>query len=282
MKTRYYATLVQFLKKNAASLLLTKLAGLAAFLMTTTVFAGEANRPLPTIDWKTTIDKFRFDADKFVGQRLTVKCPPAPRDLRHGVIHGVDVYPSETPICLAALHAGEISAEKGGTVTLQLNPGRKEYTGSERNGVKTSPLPATKRSFVFINKSTAQEQAKAQLANLPRIDWSTKFTRSGFAYRDLIGQQFSFRCPPAPDSLQSRIVYGTDVYDFPSHVGLAALHAGKLTQEGGVVTVQINGKPGRLTGSIRNGIETRSKNGGDRSIVFVATRAVDSPEDPEK
>jgi len=154
-------------------------------------------------------------------------------------------------------------------VTIQLNPGKPEYQGSKRNGVETAALPGTSRSMTFVDGSSSEEIDKIHLKYIPRIDWETKFTRSGFAYRHLVGQRITFRCPPAPSNLRSRIVYGTDNYEFSSMICRAALHAGKITKDGGIVTVEIGPGVPKLVGSIRNGIETKSKGGSDRSISFV-------------
>ena len=230
--------------------------------------AQDDSRVVPEIDWDTTLRRFQFDADKFVGQRLTVLCPPAPVGQSYEGVYGTDRYPSESSICIAALHAGLIT-DAGGTVTLQLNPGESDYQGSERNGVQTGTLPATARSIMFVDPADSEEADKLRQPHIPRITWETRFTRSGFGYRDLVGQQFTFQCPPAPHDLRPRILYGTDSYDFASTICLAALHAGKVTKEGGVVTVQIDRGVPRLVGSIRNGVETKSKMGRDRSISFV-------------
>lgn len=246
------------------------LAILCLAALPTWAVAEEDERNIPTIDWNTTIDKFQFDSEKFVGQRLTVHCPPVTKEVNFSGLQGTDFYPSDSAICVAALHAGVITTA-GGTVTLQLNPGREEYQGSEHQGVRTSDRPATRRSIAFVTKSNRDEMDKLLLENIPTLDWDVKFTRSGFAYRHLIGQQLTFRSPPAPRDRKMRLVFGTDAYDFSSHIFQAALHAGKLTENGGLVTVQINGKVPRLLGSLRNGVETRSKGSGDRTISFVET-----------
>ena len=224
---------------------------------------------IPEIQWDTKVEKFQFDTEKFIGQRLTVRCPPASANQEIAKVYGTSVYPSNTPICAAALHAGVIGRE-GGTVTLQLNPGAEEYVGSLQNGIESGNLPATKRSIVFIGDANVKSADEIHLKHLPRIDWDAKFTRTGFAYRHLVGQRISFRCPPAPSNLRPRLVYGTDDYAFASMICRAAVHADKLSPEsGGVVTVQINPGVDQLVGSIRNGIETKGKRGSDRSIRFV-------------
>lgn len=225
-------------------------------------------RQVPEIEWDTTVNRFRYDNEKFIGQRLIVHCPPMPPGTDLSGVYGTDRYPSESSICIAALHAGKITKE-GGTVTVQINPGQPSYKGSERNGVKTSSLPGTSRSIVFIDKRGSKEDQAILEEHAPRIQWDTRFTRSGFAYRDLIGQRFTFRVPAAPANLRPRLVYGTDQYDFSSLIAPAAKHAGVITEKGGLVTVEINEGVPKLVGSIRNEVETSSKGRCDRSIKFV-------------
>jgi hypothetical protein len=49
------------------------------------------SRAIPTIDWETTLNRFQFETDKFLGQRLTVKCPPIPRTLNTKQLYGTDI-----------------------------------------------------------------------------------------------------------------------------------------------------------------------------------------------
>ncbi|MEL6108821.1 MAG: LCCL domain-containing protein [Planctomycetota bacterium] len=230
--------------------------------------AGERDRALPEIEWDTTLDFFRFDSEKFLGQRLTVRCPPLERNQSLDGVFGTDRYSSESPICLAALHAGKITKE-GGTVTIQLMPGEESYEGSTKNGVTSGSLPSTKLSFLFVEESNRAAADRMQRELIPRIKWDTKFTTTGFAYRNLVGQRFTFRCPAAPSEMRSRLIYGTDRYDFSSLLCPAALHAGAITTDGGVLTVQLDKGSVRLVGSIRNGVETKSKRSGDRTLTFV-------------
>ena len=51
----------------------------------------------------------------------------------------------------------------------------------------------------------------------------------------------------------------------------AAVHAGKITTDGGLVTVQMDSGNKRLVGSIRNGIETKDGPSGIRALTFVET-----------
>jgi len=74
------------------------------------------------------------------GQRSSYTCPPGgdPRTF-DSRIYGTDVYTDDSPVCVAAVHAGLISFAAGGTVTVQVQrPGLAYYTGSTRNGVNSS------------------------------------------------------------------------------------------------------------------------------------------------
>ena len=224
---------------------------------------------VPRIEWKVTLNKFQFDSDKFIGQRFSAKCMPATKKDLKGTVYGTDVYPSNNSICLAAMHAGKITQD-GGVVTVQLNPGASEYKGSKRNGVETSSLPATPRSIVFVDGANAAAADQERQSHIPRIKWDTKFTATGFAHRHLIGQRFTFKCPSAPSRMKPRRIVGTDKYAFHSIVCRAAVHAGKITKDGGMVSVQIDpAHKGKLVGSIRNGVESKGGSGGIRTIIFV-------------
>lgn len=230
--------------------------------------AQNVSLSIPEIEWDTTLIKYQFDNDKFVGQRFTAKCMPGSPAETYSGVYGTDVYPSDNSICIAAVHAGQIDKE-GGVVTVQLNPGEAAYDGSSRNGIETASLPGTPRSFSFVDPSAADATTPTHLSHIPRIKWSTKFTKTGFAYQRLLGQRFTLNCPAAPNGLRPRLVFGTDSYAFSSTVCVAAVHAGKITMAGGLVAVQMDPGMPKLVGSIRNGIETKNGPGGHTTISFV-------------
>ena len=218
------------------------------------------------VDWETTINHFQVDDEKFVGQRLTVSCPERTRTDAAPAVFGSDLYASESSICGAALHANAISLS-GGDVTLQIMPGATSYLGEERNGILSLERPETQRAIAFTTTSTDLVDTQREYA--PRIDWDTKFMRTGLANRDLVGQSFTFKCPEAPADMRPRRVVGTDRYAFDSMICRSATHAGQIDLEGGFVTLQMEPGSKDLIGSTRNGITT--KNGGSvvRTFVFV-------------
>lgn len=83
------------------------------------------------IDWNTTYDRV---PDDFTSP-VTVLCPP--KGNADTYVWGTDVYRSSSGICAAAVHAGIITLDAGGRVTVTLQPKQDGFTGSLRNGVSS-------------------------------------------------------------------------------------------------------------------------------------------------
>ena len=66
---------------------------------------------------------------------ITVVCPP--KGNADSGAWGTDVYTAGSSICLSAVHAGVITLEAGGRVTVTLLPKQETFVGSLRNGVTT-------------------------------------------------------------------------------------------------------------------------------------------------
>jgi hypothetical protein len=106
------------------------------------VFAGgEAPEREPQrVDAETSPAEYRGQD----GQRLIYDCPPDAR----GRVFGTDIYTDDSDVCAAAVHAGVIR-RRGGTVTIEIRPGRSSYNGSSRNGITSSGYGSWNGSFVF-------------------------------------------------------------------------------------------------------------------------------------
>ena len=83
------------------------------------------------IDWNTTYDRV---PDDFTSP-VTVLCPP--KGNADTYVWGTDVYRSSSGICAAAVHAGIITLDAGGRVTVTLEPKQDGFRGSLRNGVSS-------------------------------------------------------------------------------------------------------------------------------------------------
>ncbi|MEA2676587.1 MAG: hypothetical protein QOJ81_728 [Chloroflexota bacterium] len=83
-----------------------------------------------------------------IGDRFVFECPPGGQE---HAIFGTDTYTDDSPACVAAVHAGLLGFDAGGTVTVELTAGLDVYTASSRNGVDSIARRGWIRSFVFVN-----------------------------------------------------------------------------------------------------------------------------------
>ena len=179
------------------------------------------------------------------GQTLTLQCSPG------GTAHSVwgsDIYTADSSICTAGVHSGLISYERGGTVTIELRPGRPIYGCSERNGVTTNSYGSYQHSFVFKTPNT--EALVREAEDQTPVLWNTSASMVSFE----IGKTLKFKCPAGG---RESSVWGTDIYTADSSICNAAVHAGKLKMEtGGSVTIELRSGESAYKGSTRNGIKT--------------------------
>lgn len=79
-----------------------------------------------------------------LGQKIRYRCPPKGAFAK---VWGSGLYTLDSSVCTAAAHAGAISRDKGGLVTIEIQRGRSQYSGSLRNGVQTGRWKAYHTSF---------------------------------------------------------------------------------------------------------------------------------------
>lgn len=83
------------------------------------------------IDWITTLERVPDDFHS----PLTLLCPP--KGHADTYIWGTDVYTSSSGICVAAVHAGVITLDTGGRVTVTLMPKQETFDARERYGISS-------------------------------------------------------------------------------------------------------------------------------------------------
>jgi hypothetical protein len=83
----------------------------------------------------------------WIGAQFAYTCPP---NGTAGSVWGTNVYTSDSRVCTAAVHAGLITLANGGSVTIEMRPGQSSYTGSTRNGIKSSSYGSYRGSYVFV------------------------------------------------------------------------------------------------------------------------------------
>lgn len=170
-------------------------------------------------------------------------------------VWGTDIYTSDSMLCHAALHAGAIDYT-GGVIHVRRVSGLDEYLGSTRHGMSTRAYGAYASSMVFDGRqSLAGTFGGVSMCpvkyNAAPQEWSG-----------------DCRCGPA----RSGTVWGTNPYTADSAVCNAALHAGVIGRNGGVV--RLSPAPGQRSylGSTRNGVTTSRYGPWDASFrVSAAT-----------
>jgi len=194
-----------------------------------------------------------------VGDRFTLYFPPG--GTVSDRVWGTDIYTNDGSIAAAAVHAGQITHQSGGTVTIEIRPGQDSYIGTYRNGITSHNFGSFGRSFVFVGGNVPQPPPSEAIE--VQATWGTRAD----GYRGKNGQRIIYHIPPA-GTLSG--IWGTDTYTDDSSVGTAAVHAGLITlQNGGTVTIEIRGGQSAYQGSIRNGVTSNGYGGWTGSFVFV-------------
>ena len=146
------------------------------------------------------------------GELYTCDCSASAA--RSGSVWGSDVYSDDSNICRAAVHYGHIG-ENGGSVTFQITQGADGYDPSLRNGVQSNRWGAWAGSFVF----------SGGIAECPENAIGLRGTTASL----------SCYCPA---SATGGDVWGTLVYTDDSSICRAAVHAGVIGWDGGMVVVR--------------------------------------------
>jgi hypothetical protein len=175
-----------------------------------------------------------------------------------GSVWGSGVYTDDSSICGAAVHAGVISAARGGAVAIAVRPGQASYAASRRNGVTSQAWGTWHGSFVVVGAPAVAAAALPAHA----ISWSDRAVDLGAA-----GPVTVF-CPPdgPPGS-----VWGDGIYTDDSSICTAGVHAGLIDfARGGELTLEPRaGEPG-YAGTTRHGVTSNGYGAWSGSFVFVA------------
>ncbi|WP_024544409.1 LCCL domain-containing protein [Picosynechococcus sp. NKBG15041c] len=110
---------------------------------------SDQNQP-PTIRWDSTPGSFSIGEN--IGDRYRFTCPAVAELQTQALIWGTDTYTNDSAICVAAVHAGKITALAGGPVTIEITPGEDSYSGGDRNGVVSADYGPWGSSFIFVDE----------------------------------------------------------------------------------------------------------------------------------
>lgn len=110
--------------------------------------------------------------------------------------------------------------------------------------------------------------AQTRLNSAPEIGWSTRLSSFSLEGQHF-GQVFTFRCSIAPESQVYAPVWGTDLYTLNSGLCQAAVHAGMLTRDGGLINVELAAGESFYRGSNRFGVYSKSHEEEVYSFRFI-------------
>lgn len=204
------------------------------------------------IGWSDYAPQYRDQIDR----RVTSICPAGGRLFR---VFGTDVYTDDSSVCSAAVHAGVITAQTGGVVTIVIGAGLPAYQGSTRNGVTSGSYGAFRWSFSF------------ERGGVPgQVDWTTLAVGL-----DQVAEPITLACPAR--GVPAR-VWGTDTYTEDSSICTAAAHAGVITPEkGGSVTIQRAGAQRSFVASERNDVTSNEWKGTPTSFSVSSPAVAPMP-----
>lgn len=215
--------------------------------------------PLPgatTVAWN--VDAASQQAN--LGSEYLYFCPANPTDAFRS-IYGNDTYTTDSPICVAALHAGLFVRASGGNVKFRIKGNQTFYVGAVRNSVQSNFFGSYPYSYSFIDIGSGAEIVSN---SIPEVTWA-QTAQPLYTYLE---QQFTFYCPSGVGLTRS--VWGTGTYTYDSSLCTAAVHAGKISViNGGVITIQIKPGAASYTGSLSNGISSNSYGSWGGSYIFV-------------
>jgi LCCL domain len=101
--------------------------------------------PTPS-EWMASVASVSGDGEA-TGERLTFDCPPGGAA---GTVWGTRVYTHDSSVCTAAVHSGLITFDTGGSVRVEIRPGRDSYRGTTHYGVTSQPYGNWHLSYVFV------------------------------------------------------------------------------------------------------------------------------------
>lgn len=185
-----------------------------------------------------------------LGKVFTWTCPA--NGAAGGTIYGTDLYTTDSPVCTAAVHAGKLTFEKGGSVTFKIVGGAASYAGTTRHGIASASWGSYGSSFSFD-----------ATAGSTQISWS----QNASSHAGDSGKTFTFTC--SANGALGTAIYGTGAYTTDSAICVAAVHAGKIQPAaGGKVTIKIKGGQASYPSTTAHGVKSNSWGSYGSSYTF--------------
>jgi hypothetical protein len=150
---------------------------------------------------------------------------------RTGNVWGSNPYTSDSIVCLAALHSGHITKE-GGLFIVKKGSALDSYVGSVKNGVNTQSYGSFDHMLILPSE----------------LDIKLNFSSNTCGPRIGICKGKLNNCVEKGD------IWGDNPYVRESNLCKCALHAGLITENGGIFMIEETGTHGGYPGVTKNGI----------------------------
>ena len=142
-------------------------------------------------------------------------------------------------------------------------------------------LIITGLAIAFSNLSGHAVMAQDFDNLVPEIGWESRLSSLGLNKTKNVGKTYDFYCQPASEDLFHESIWGTNIYTPNSAICSTAVHAGMISESGGVVRIKLHEGQEFYTGSKKNRITSSDHASTNISFTFVGeTLAGNNPQLP--
>lgn len=145
---------------------------------------------------------------------------------------------------------------------------------------KTIKLMIASTAIALSISPLQNASAQSRSSYIPEIGWKSRLTSLGLDKENNIGQNYTFYCQSATDDMIHSPVWGTGIYTSNSGICSTAVHAGMITTEGGLVTVELTSGQLFYTGSLHNELLSKDHAGTNIGFMFVGEPIVEDSVNP--
>jgi hypothetical protein len=192
------------------------------------------------------VGRWAAHACEYRGQTGTAVVYDCPAGGAPGSVWGDLAYTDDSSVCTAAVHAGAITIELGGSVTIRILAEQAAFVGRLSNGIQSRPWDRWGGSFEITGH--ARRIGRDCPTGVDVDSWSM----AACDYRGADDTVVAFACPAGG---VAGPLWGDLVYTDDSSVCTAAVHAGALTRrEGGTATIAIAPGLSSYRSITRNGV----------------------------
>ena len=142
--------------------------------------------------------------------------------------------------------------------------------------IKTSSqLKFIVASLAIAISATSSQPANAQgSSRVAEIGWSSRLSSMGINKAKNVGKTYDFFCQPAAEDLIHAPMWGSNVYTANSGICSTAVHSGMISEEGGIVSIELLEGQEFYTGSQKNEVESEDHIGTSLSYTFIGEALV--------